>query len=96
MKKNTKSIITDDFKHCFVCGVYSDCLHVHHVMEGNGNRQIADKYGLTIPLCYECHEGTNGVHRQPKKYEYLKGIAQECFEKTYDRTEWMKHFKNYL
>ena len=95
-KSGHESILTTDWEHCFICGRYGEHLHTHHVMEGTGNRKIADMYGLTIPLCYECHEGTNGVHRQPKKYEYLKAFAQRMFERQRPRSEWMEHFKNYL
>lgn len=54
-----KSIISDK-KECYVCKTINN-LHLHHIMFGK-NRKKADKDGLTIYLCYEHHEGTNGVH----------------------------------
>lgn len=47
-------------KECYVCGTTNN-LHCHHVMFGR-NRKKADEDGLTVYLCYEHHEGTNGVH----------------------------------
>lgn len=54
-----KSIISDK-KECYVCKTTNN-LHLHHIMFGK-NRKKADKDGLTIYLCHEHHEGTNGVH----------------------------------
>lgn len=54
-----KSIISEK-KECYVCKTINN-LHLHHIMFGK-NRKKADKDGLTIYLCYEHHEGTNGVH----------------------------------
>ena len=54
-----KSIIQNK-KQCFVCGKTNN-LHCHHIMFGK-NRKKADEDGLTVWLCYEHHEGTNGVH----------------------------------
>lgn len=54
-----KSIISEK-KECNVCKTTNN-LHLHHIMFGK-NRKKADKDGLTIYLCYEHHEGTNGVH----------------------------------
>lgn len=34
---------------------------VHHIREGQGMSQRASHY-LTIPLCWDCHQGPNGIH----------------------------------
>lgn len=34
---------------------------VHHIREGQGASQRADDF-LAIPLCYECHQGDDGIH----------------------------------
>lgn len=44
---------------CACCGAHG--VHVHHVREGQGMSQRASDF-LTIPLCPDCHVGTNGVH----------------------------------
>lgn len=54
-----KSIIQNK-KQCFVCGKTTN-LHSHHIIFGK-NRKKADEDGLIVYLCYEHHEGTNGVH----------------------------------
>ena len=76
-----KSIIQNN-KKCYVCG-NSNNLHYHHIMFGK-NRNKADKDGLTVYLCYNHHEGTNGVHGK-NGHELdikLKQIAEEI---------WLKH-----
>lgn len=44
---------------CACCGSHG--VHVHHIREGQGISQRASNY-LTIPLCYDCHQGVNGIH----------------------------------
>ena len=94
----TRSII-DDRKRCFVCKTTKG-LHLHHVFFGK-NRKKADKDGLMVYLCYDHHEGTNGVHG---KYghqldEVLKIIAEKRWLEYYDKdvNEFIKKYgKNYL
>lgn len=35
--------------------------YVHHIREGQGKSQRASPF-LAIPLCYECHQGKEGIH----------------------------------
>ena len=96
----TKSIITDDFSRCFICG-RTDNLTIHHVFEGNPQRKYSDKYHLVVPLCITCHglDGTYGLlHNPPHAIDiYLKKIAQERFEMIYGHEAYMKLFlRNYL
>lgn len=94
----SKSIIQDDEKHCFVCG--KPAVHTHHCIHApRGARDKADKYGLTVRLCWDCHEGTFGVHGSKGAYldKALEKIAQKRFELTYGHQMWMEVFgKNYL
>lgn len=71
---------------CFVCGKVCGT-HYHHIFFGK-NRKISDQQGLTVYLCYECHEGTNGVHgKNGSKLDYsLKEMAQEAWELKYKET----------
>lgn len=48
-------------KECYFCKNKSN-LHKHHIMKGIRNRKKAEEDGLWVYLCYEHHEGTNGVH----------------------------------
>lgn len=77
-----KSIIQEK-KECFICGKTIN-LHNHHIIFGK-NRKKADEDGLTVYLCYEHHEGTNGVHGKNghELDEYLKTIAETEYLKIY-------------
>lgn len=94
----TKSIIQKD-KECFVC-MKKNNLHLHHIMFGK-NRNNADKDGLMVYLCYEHHEGTNGVHGK-NGHELdlkLKQLAEKTWCEYYNKTidDFLKRYKrNYL
>lgn len=63
------------------------------------NRKISEKYGLKVPLCYEHHRGTNGVHgKNGRQLDIkLKKIAQKKYEETHTREEFIKLIgKSYL
>ena len=81
-----ESILNTESGICYEC--HKICkTHLHHVFFGK-NRKISDKEGLTVFLCYECHEGTQGVHgRDGHDLDVkLKQIAQEAWEKKYKET----------
>lgn len=79
-----KSII-DSEKRCFVCGSRNN-LHLHHIVFGK-NRKKADEDGLTVYLCYNHHEGTNGVHGKTGHDldHRLKVIAQTQWQLYYNK-----------
>lgn len=93
-----KSIIQDN-KCCYVCGRKSN-LHSHHIFFGK-NRKKADEDGLTVYLCYDHHEGTNGVHGK-NGHELdlmLKETAEYCWLANHnkDKNEFIKRYgKNYV
>lgn len=92
-----KSIIQKHKNHCFICQRQTE-LEEHHIFFGS-NRKLSEQYGLKVPLCYEHHRGTNGVHGKNGKQlnEKLKRIAQTRFEENHTREEFIKIFgKNYL
>lgn len=94
-----KSIITDDVEHCFVSMCGSPYVEVHHCIHGTGNRKLADKYKLVVPLCRDHHTASkDSVHRNPEMDLWLKKIAQEAFEaKKGSREDFIRIFgKNYL
>lgn len=93
-----KSILQDeDEKECFVCGIIDDTLSEHHFIEGatNGNRTNSENYGLKAWICYKCH---SDIHLHPKKYLWLKQLAQQKFEEQFgDRQDFIRIFgKSYL
>ena len=47
-------MITEYENYCLICG--KPRTDVHHLVYGNSKRRIADKDGLTMPLCRTHHE----------------------------------------
>ena len=75
-----KSIISTELK-CYICGRKSP-LERHHIF-GAANRPKADKDGLVVYLCHDCHnEPPNGVHHNKGIDVQLKQIGQKA---------WMDH-----
>lgn len=63
---------------------------IHHLIFGNGMRQLADNYGLTIPLTNKEHnlssKGTiYQIHGNPPAEKLSKMLGQVAFEKEYYR-----------
>lgn len=86
-----KSIISNS-ECCYFCKT-TQGLHTHHCLFGS-NRKMADKYGLTVRLCYKCH---NDVHMHHDKALILMQLAQKVFEEHYGHEEYMRVFgRNYL
>lgn len=97
-----KSVLQFSNSTCYLCGARDgerfQSMHWHHVF-GGPNRKHSEKYGLKVRLCaYSCHEyGPFAVHRNKEIDTWLKKTAQEEFEKTHSREEFMKIFgKNWL
>lgn len=91
-----KSIIQSN-KYCYLCGRQTG-LHLHHCFYGK-NRKTADKYGLTVYLCQEHHEGANGVHGKNGHAldMAIKANAQRVFELSYSRAKFLEVFgRNYI
>ena len=86
-----KSIIVEHMDRCAICG--SPYVEIHHAIHGTANRKIADKYGLTIPLCHEHHLGSLVPHlNRTVDLTYIKA-AQRAFEsKVGTREEFRKLF----
>jgi hypothetical protein len=54
---------------CVVCKEpYSE---LHHILEGRTPGRKSDDW-LTIPLCYECHRGTHGIHGTRNRWKSAK------------------------
>ena len=94
-RKYPPSIITNDMSKCYLCGATRN-IEIHHIFP-SGLRKKSTQYGLVVPLCHNCHQGTNGVHQSRKKMDYLKKIAQEKWMAKYPDKDWLKEFhRNYL
>lgn len=95
-------------KECFLCrqqaikaGYYTELsdkgLHRHHVIFGRGYRNLSEKYGLWVYLCYEHHEGPGGVHKNKEINVELRQQAERAFLREHGLSEWMQLFtRNYL
>lgn len=102
-KKHKKSIIQTEKRQCFLCKyLYGDTRYQyteeHHVMYGNGQREVSEEEGIKVDLCLKHHkEGPEAVHSNREMRELLCRIFQEEYEKTHTRKEWRSNFrKNYL
>ena len=70
----TKSIIQPDKEVCFFCGAYTTIRH--HIIHGNGFRQLSESEGLWIYLCNPHHWYLHNLPSHPHDDE-LKKLAQE-------------------
>lgn len=91
MERNRTSILTDDMEHCYICGSKKE--HVHEVCFGK-NRLNSIKYGLLIPVCFNCHMK---IHNDINLQEEHHKIAQKKFNEVYPDLDFVEIFKrNYL
>ncbi len=72
----TKTILQEK-KECLICKA-TGRLHLHHVFEGTGRRQVSDREGLTVWLCPHHHNSSNNsVHYNKKLDLKLKKWAEQ-------------------
>ena len=91
MEKKRFSIIAPDLLKCVICGKKRD--NLHEVFYGTGKRQLSMKYGLVLPLCFNCH---NKIHSDSNLSILWKVRSQNIFEKTYPDLNFLEIFgKNY-
>lgn len=93
----SKSILQTE-KECFFTKAKNG-LHKHHIFNSY-NRDNSEKYGLWVWLRWDRHI-ENSPYRTPHNDSgvdlYLKRLAQQAFEKTHTRKEFMDIFgRNYL
>lgn len=87
------SILTNDLTKCLLCGKPKNSLH--EIYFGK-NRVNSMKWGCVAPLCYECHQGNNGVHNNSQVDIILKKMCQYKFEEVYPNVDFLSIFhKNY-
>ena len=95
----SKSILKHNRKGvCYLCKRWTHTEN-HHIF-GGGNRQKADKDGLTVYLCHWCHnEPPKGVHFNRGFDLYLKQAGQQAWMDYYNKTvdDFIKEYgRNYL
>ena len=88
-----KSIIPGNHPNrCYLCHRYGNT-QTHHMLHGI-RRKAADKYGLTVYLCADCHRE---LHDHGRDDLYLEQVAQEEFELRHGHDKFLEVFgKNYL
>lgn len=70
---------------CSVCGAPGPS-NVHHIRAGQGMGQRADHF-LTIPLCYEHHQGKTGIHGDRSAWRLRKMSELDALADTIRRLE---------
>ena len=81
-----ESIISNK-KFCYLCGSPYG-LQIHHCVYGRF-RKLSDRYGLTVPLCAECHFE---VHHSTEMSYYLKEVAQKAFDEKHGQGKFFEIF----
>lgn len=97
--KHKKSILQEKNGICFLCALLEGDtrqqygLHKHHVFFGTANRKLSEEDGLYIYLCMRHHEtGPDAVHVNKGTRVMLQIYAQEAYEKTHTREEFIKRY----
>lgn len=95
----TKGIITEYERICAFCG--RDTRTYHHLLFGRGIRELAEKDGIKLPCCDDCHtmnEITRRIHGNSRAEDLSKMLGQVVWEKQYgSREEFRKRYgKSYL
>lgn len=95
----TKSIITDYDGICAFCGEPAEC--EHHLLFGTGIRQLAEKDGLKVPSCNNCHNMASipeRIHDNPMAEKLSKMLGQAVYESQIgSREDFMRRYgKSYL
>lgn len=104
------TIMPTDNNTCYLCGCWlkNGWRHFHHCIHGTANRAVADKEGLGVYLCPDCHKyGKHAVHNDKGVDLMLEKDAQEVWETKYikdtkatkdeARAAWIEKFgKSYI
>ena len=94
-----KSIVTEQEGICFFCGGLAE--QEHHLLFGNGIRELAEQDGLKVPICYNCHYTgriTGRIHDNSMAEKLSKVLGQVVYEaKVGSREEFrVRYGKSYL
>ena len=73
---------------CQICG--KRATDKHHMIHGRGRRAKADKYGLIISVCRQCHRR---IHEdRALDLEIIKSAQEEWEAKFGDREQFIREF----
>ena len=93
-----KSIVTD-YEQCFFCTGPAEC--EHHLLFGNGIRNLAEADGIKVKICNRCHNMgkiQERIHENPMAEKLSKMLGQSIWESEYgNREAFIKRYgKSYL
>lgn len=77
-----KSIVTNVEGICFFCGRPAE--GTHHLIFGTAGREQAEKDGLKVPICNNCHnmgEIERRIHGNPMAERLSKMLGQAVWER---------------
>lgn len=87
--------IISTVKECRAC-YRTGTLHKHHIFHGTANRKLADREGLWIYLCPECHEKIHKNHDMDRWFQQV-GQRRWMEKNGKSKEDFMKIFgRNYL
>lgn len=78
------SIVTEYNGICFFCGRQAD--GEHHLIFGTAGRELSDKDGLKVPVCNNCHNMGDKLHRihdNPMAEKLSKMLGQAVWERNW-------------
>lgn len=71
---------------CILCG-REYATDTHHLIFGTSGRRNAERFGLTIDICSNCHNGAvlpeDRIHGNPRAEDLSKMLGQALYEKNY-------------
>lgn len=83
--------MNDKTEFCVLCG-RRYATHKHHLISGTSGRAFADKFGLTLHICDQCHNGAvlpeDRIHGNPRAEDLSKMLGQALWEKKYYQDLW--------
>ena len=88
LERNRFSIITYNLDICYVCQEHKKD-HLDEVFGGR-NRQTSMKYGLVIPICFQCHRKLTD---NPLLKKDIQEEAKQIFIKKYSEEKLIKEFR---
>lgn len=89
LERQRFSILTNDLTRCYLCGKPKN--HIHEIYFGK-NRVNSMKWGCCVPLCYSCHNGSNGVHHNEQLNIMLKKKCRKKFDEVYHEIDFVSIF----
>ena len=97
-----KSIMQANPEYCWMCKYldgddFPKKTEEHHAIGGWGKRDLSEKYGLKVRLCFLHHRvGRMAVHNNITLNRILQRAAQSAFEKAHPELDFIKIFgRNY-